>query len=174
MHTACTSETSEACTACSQEHATPVGEILQYRQTTSFHYLTRPEVYFITLNRLNYRFPPRQTVTTKEAIFLPVLWFSTGQLLKCGASRELLWVPSKTWSFLCRGVFSGWSRCAPCETEHDVTFSRSSDQGKITKTLWIYLCIIQPEGVRHMYVLDCSRHRGTRRGVRGGGWPPGL
>jgi len=26
-------------------------------------------------------------------------------------------------------------RCTPCETKHDVTFSRSRDQGKITKTL---------------------------------------
>ena len=174
MHTACTSETSEACTTCSQEHATPVGESLQYRQTTSFHYLTWPEVYFITLNGRNYRFLPRQTVTTKEANLLQVHWFSTGQLLKYGASRELLWAPSKTWSFPCRGVFSGWARCTPCETEHDVTFSRSCDQGKITKTLWRYLCIFQPEGVRHMCVLDCSRHRGTRRGVRGGCWAPGL
>jgi len=132
-------------------------KVSQYRQTTSFHYLTRPELHFITLNGLNYRFPPRQTVTTHEAILLHVLWFSTGQLLKYGASRELLWVPSKTWSSLCRGVYSGWARCAPCETEHDVTFSGSCIQGKITKTLWRYLCIFQPEGVRHMYVLDCSR-----------------
>jgi len=54
-------------------------------------------------------------------------------------------------------------RHTPCETEHDVTFSRSCDQAKITKKLERQLCTFQPEGVRHSRrtpcVLDCSRIR---------------
>ena len=64
---------------------------------------------------------------------------SYGYLLKHGSSFAGAYSPGGL------GV-----RRTPCDTEHDVTFSRSCDQGKITNTLWRYLCIFQPEGVRHV------------------------
>jgi len=56
-------------------------------------------------------------------------------------------------------------RRAPCETQHDVTFSRSYDQGKFTKKNYkdnYLLSSFQPKGVSHVYELDCS---GIRREV---------
>ena len=56
---------------------------------------------------------------------------SYGYLLKHGSSFAGAYSPGGL------GV-----RRTPCDTEHDVTFSWSCDQGKITKTLWRYLYVL--------------------------------
>jgi len=51
-------------------------------------------------------------------------------------------------------------RRTPCETEHDVTISRSYDEGKITKKYKDnHVRSIPKVCATYMYVLDCSRIR---------------